>query len=206
MQNMMYDIKFLILHFFQVRPIKSLLHLFNFKTNNFLWIMCTLWWSLTRMNNERRISKFIVEIRKCRCPAPLFWKRCRVRIGCLFTKYLRCYHQGARVLTTISLFFLYCLYHFETPYIPWSWMIIAIANFITLKTLFTYPWQLIKQYKHELITVTTSSPLSIIDLWPDTSYLNPPCLSASLPTTHLPDSQLPLHGTIHWIFSKRFAF
>ena len=73
-------------------------------------------------------------------------------------------------------------YHFETPYSPWSWMIIAMANFITLKTLFTYPWQLIKQYKHELITVATSSPLSITDLWPGPSYLTPNTRLRCLPT------------------------
>ena len=136
--------------------------------------MCTLWWSLTGMNNERRISKFIVKIRKCSsCPAPLFWKRCRyIECGsCLFTKMLSNDAFESRNQ-----------YHFETPYSPWSWMIIAMANFITLKTLFTYPWQLIKQYKHELITVATSSPLSITDLWPGPSYLTPNTRLRCLPT------------------------
>ena len=65
--------------------------------------MCTLWWSLTGMNNERRISKFIVKIRKCcSCPAPLFWKTCRcIDWGsCLFTKYQRCYQTMSSSLET----------------------------------------------------------------------------------------------------------
>ena len=123
------------------------------------------------------------------CPF-LFWKRCR-RIdwgSCLFTKHQRSYH------TLVSKHNLY----FETPCSPWSWMIIAMANFITLKTLFTYPWQLIKQYKHELITVATSSPLSITDLWPGPSNLTPIHVCAACPPAWFLTPPTSIAIVLHW--------